>query len=114
MSAPLPPHDNWTVTTNGLLLVALSDMTHVNGKEPSAATGLGRNVVRSEPPIIAASAIVLFDIRLQPSVTALCRAITANARGLSGKRLWPDLAVHGHLCGGFGSALYQGDTNARG
>jgi hypothetical protein len=113
VSTPLPAHDNLTVTTNGLLLLALSDMTHVNGNEPSAATGLGRNVVSNEPPIIATSAIVFFDIRLQPSVTALCRAVTANARGLSGKRLWPDLATHGHLCGPIWiGPRYQRNTDA--
>ena len=61
-----PGHDSLTVTTNGLVLLALSDIVHVNGNEPSAATGLGMAEASNAPPIIAASAIDLFDIRPQP------------------------------------------------
>jgi hypothetical protein len=55
-----------TVTTNGLVLLALSDIVHVNGNEPSAATGLGMAEASNAAPIIAASAIDLLDICLQP------------------------------------------------
>ncbi len=58
----VPEHDSLTVTTNGLVLLALSEKTQVIGKL-SAATGLGTAATSSEPPMITASAIVLFDIR---------------------------------------------------
>jgi hypothetical protein len=51
-----------TVTTSGLLLLALSDITQFNGNEPSAATGFGPAETSNAPPMITATAIVLFDI----------------------------------------------------
>ena len=61
-----PGQESLTVKTSGLVLLALSDIVHVNGNGPSAATGLGMAEASNAPPIIAASAIDLFDIRLQP------------------------------------------------
>jgi hypothetical protein len=61
----LAAHESLTVTTIGLVLLALSEKVQVIGKS-SAATGLGMAEASNEPPMITASAIILFDIRLQP------------------------------------------------
>jgi hypothetical protein len=61
----LAAHESLTVTTIGLVLLALSEKVQVIGKS-SAATGLGTAAISNEPPMITASAIILFDIRLQP------------------------------------------------
>jgi hypothetical protein len=63
----VPGHDRWTVTTNGLLLLALSEKKHDIGNEPSsAATGLGDAAASNKLPMITTSAIVLFDMRPVP------------------------------------------------
>jgi hypothetical protein len=54
-----------TVTTIGLVLLALSEKVQFIGKS-SAATGLGTAATSNAPPMITASAIDLFGIRLQP------------------------------------------------
>ena len=68
----MPEHDSLTVTTSGLVLLALSEKVQVIGNGPSAATGLGTAATSHAPPMSNASAIVLFDIRPYPPRS--CRA----------------------------------------